>query len=118
MIKATGDIIIVELQYRAKTSGGLFIPTATKSEPQSFGKVISKGPDVKDEGVKDGVMLVFHPRAGQDMLLNDIIYKVIKYAEIYGIIDDKQVTDGLAPMTISGNSDGDSSLMVAANKIR
>jgi len=105
MIKATGDIMIVEVQYRPKTTGGIILPSSITAEPQSFGKVVSVGADVKDENIKEGTMLVFHPRAGQDMVLKNTIYKAVRYNEVYGLVEDPEITDGLFTMTISRNED-------------
>jgi len=81
MIKAIGDKIIVEQMRRVETKGGIIIPDSA-GEPQGYGLVKSIGDEVKN--IKIGDVLVFHPRAGMDMLLYKKILKTLKYEEVYG----------------------------------
>lgn len=90
MIKAIGDKIIVELMRRVATKGGIIIPDSV-GEPQGYGIVISLGEDVEGIQLKD--VLVFHPRAGMDMLLDKRIFKCLKRDEAYGILDEDQRED-------------------------
>ena len=102
MIKAIGDKIIVELMRRVQTKGGIIIPDAV-GEPQGYGLVQSLGEDV--ENLKIGDVLVFHPRAGMDMLLGKKILKTLKYEEVYGILDEDQ-REELVTMEIGAVSEG------------
>lgn len=92
MINAIGDKIIVAVLKREKTSGGIVLPSNTQ-EPQSYGKVISKGEQVYNVEVND--YLIFHNRAGMDIMFDKQILKVVKYDEIYGIIKDENLINQL-----------------------
>ncbi len=85
---AVEDKIVVQLKSKeSKTSSGIIIPeTANSLTPQNTGVVISAGPDVKD--IKKGDSIIFHERAGMDVMLNDIVYKVIAIGEVYAIIEE------------------------------
>lgn len=87
MIKAVSDKIIVEFLKREITSGGIIAPENALVDPQGYGKVLSIGEEVQI--IKEGDFIVFHPRAGMDMVLDTKILKVLKYEEIYGTIEDK-----------------------------
>lgn len=86
---------------RVETKGGIIIPEAA-GEPQGYGLVASLGEDVKN--VKIGDVLVFHPRAGMDMLLDKKLLKTLKYDEVYGILDEDQ-REGLVTMEIGSVSE-------------
>jgi co-chaperonin GroES (HSP10) len=85
---ALKDKIIVELDVtvETKTESGLFIPETSVGQPQRFGRVVSYGDEVT--GVKINDILIFHQKAGQDILINKKIYKVLMFGEVYGIIKD------------------------------
>jgi len=97
MIKAVADKIIVQFMRATKTKGGLILPD-TVTDPQGYGKVLSVGEDVKNVEVDE--FLVFHPRAGMDMLINKQILKVLKYDELYGKLEDQEIKDSLSPLTV------------------
>jgi co-chaperonin GroES (HSP10) len=97
MIKAVADKIIVQFMRATKTKGGLILPD-TVTDPQGYGKVLSVGEDVNN--VEVGEFLVFHPRAGMDMLINKQILKVLKYDELYGKLEDQEIKDSLSPLTV------------------
>lgn len=88
-IEAIKDKIVVELikDIEEKTDGGIIIPETSKKEPQSYGTVVSIGSDVK--GVTEGDTISFHQRAGQDIILNNKLMKVLTDAEVYGIIRER-----------------------------
>ena len=94
MIQAVNDKIIVEVMVRTKTRGGIILP-GTSQDPQGYGRVFSVGEDIKDKVVV-GDYLVFHPRAGMDMNINDKILKVLKYEELYGRITDSEMSGELS----------------------
>lgn len=84
-VEAVKDKIIVEvLSKDEKTDGGLFVPEGSKLEPQFYGEVLSVGSEV--EGISVGDVLVFHERAGMDMVVEKRNLKCIKHDEIYGIL--------------------------------
>lgn len=86
MIKAVSDKIFVSILKREKTAGGIVLPT-TAVDPQSYGKVLSVGEDVKHVSV--GNCLVFHNRGGMDIAINNKLYKILKEDEVYGILTDE-----------------------------
>ena len=95
MIEAIGDKIIVEYLRITKTKAGLIIPDGTH-EPQGYGKVLSIGDEVKN--IKKGIIIVFHTRAGMDMILDSKVHKCLKSEEIYGILKDKELLTRLEPL--------------------
>ena len=100
MIKAVDDKIIVEVMKPSKTSGGLILPS-TSNEPQSYGKVISVGETITT--ISMGQIVVFHPKAGMDLVMDSRLIKVLKYGEIYGILKDDK-TEALLDIVTIGKS--------------
>lgn len=103
MVKAVADKIIVLLMKKNVTKGGIVVPENAMTEPQAYGKVLSVGEDVKS--ISEGETLTFHPGAGMDMVFGTLIYKVLKYEEIYGIIDDKEAIEQLEALDLSRRAD-------------
>ncbi len=97
MIKAINDKIIIEYLKPTKTTSGLIIPDAVQ-EPQGYGKVLSYGEEVKN--LRKGIILVFHARAGMDMILGTKVYKCIKAEEVYGELTDKAILKSLEPLNL------------------
>jgi len=88
-LEAVKDKIIVELDIplESKTESGLFIPETAVNEPQKYGKVVSIGEEVSyRDKLNIGDIISFHGRAGQDIILNRKIFKVLLEGEVYGII--------------------------------
>ena len=87
-----------------KTRGGLILPDNV-SEPQSYGRVLTAG-ELILEGtpIKEGNTLIFHPRAGMDMLMEGRLLKVLKYDELYGILTSDEIKENLTPITVGGES--------------
>lgn len=88
-IEAVKDKIVVELDIplESKTESGLFIPENAVNEPQKYGKVISIGEEVSyRDKLNIGDIISFHGRAGQDIILNRKIFKVLLEGEVYGIV--------------------------------
>jgi co-chaperonin GroES (HSP10) len=98
MIKAVDDKIVVEVMKPGTTKGGLVIPTTTV-EPQSYGKVMSVGENV-GHGIKMGYILVFHAKAGMDMVMSNKIMKVLKYGEVWGVLQEEDLIGRLEGVTI------------------
>ena len=96
MIKAIEDKIIVEFLRTTKTETGLIIPDVAQ-DPQGYGKVLSVGEQVKN--IKVGDTLVFHMRAGMDLILNKKVQKCLKSEEVYGILEDDNLSDRLKPLS-------------------
>jgi len=82
-----------------KTISGLVLPES--SDPQGYGRVLSCG-DLVTEGtnIKEGDLLIFHPRAGMDIVMNKRILKVLKFEELYGILTDEDTIETLEVMKI------------------
>lgn len=88
-IDAVKDKIVVKvIPKEEKSQGGIHIPEGAQTEPQGYGEVISVGEEV--ERVNRGDTLVFHVRAGQDMVFERENYKCLTYNEVYGILKDKK----------------------------
>lgn len=98
MIQAVTDKIVVEVMAATKTKGGLVLPSNARL-PQAYGRVISHGNDV-DSNIKEGVILVFFPQAGMDMVIEDKILKVLKNEEVYGILKNTGIEETLSVLTI------------------
>ena len=106
MIKAVDDKVIVEELKRTKSEGGIIFPE-NAGDPQGYGKVLSLGDDVANKQIKEGDIIVFHPRGGQVILMRKSLFRVLKYDEIYGILDDKEIEESLASMEIKSISEED-----------
>jgi len=98
MIQAVSDKIVVESMRVEKTKGGIIMPDSG-SDPIGYGKVLSVGGDVPNKSLQ-GRILVYHPRAGMDTLMDESLLKVLKYEEVYGILEDKDIEASLAPIVI------------------
>lgn len=94
MIKAIEDKIIVETLRREVTAGGIVMPEGAQ-DPQSYGKVLSIGPDAEESGIKEGDIIVAHVRGGMDSVIGYKLIKVLKLDEVYGILTDKETLDAL-----------------------
>lgn len=87
-----------------KTSSGLLLPNS--SDPQGYGRVITVGElIVEGTNIKEGIILVFHPGAGMDMLMESRILKVLKYEELYGILTNEEVIKTLETLKLGGMSE-------------
>jgi len=88
-IQAINDHVIVEVVVPAENTseGGIFLPGTVEMEPQRYGNVISVGPDISD--IKVGDVIAFAKFGGQDIILNRVVIKVLKKAEIYGVISEE-----------------------------
>ena len=88
-IKAINDIVVAEeiIKREETTAGGLIVPQTVKVEPQKYGKVLSIGEKV--DNIKVGDIIVFHQSAGQAVIMEGMIQRVLKKDEIYGILQDE-----------------------------
>ncbi len=73
------------LKPENKTKGGLIIPDNVDNLPQHYGQVISVGEDIST--IKEGDIIVFHSRAGQIAIFDNVNYKALMYNEIYGVLE-------------------------------
>ena len=111
MIEALGSMIIVKLLRREMTAGGIVLP-GNSADPQGYGEVLSVGPEVPtyadtpEKNLKEGDKIVFHIRAGMDMVMEREILRCLKYDEVYGILTNEDFIGNLSEMTLAGNSEG------------
>jgi co-chaperonin GroES (HSP10) len=84
-IEALNDHVVVELieSVEETSEGGIIIPQSIVNRPQKYGIVISVGPSV-EQSIQEGDLLIFAKHGGQDIILNNIVLKVLKVSEIYG----------------------------------
>lgn len=97
MIKAIGDKVVVRLLKREMSKGGILLPV-NSADPQGYGKVVSIGEEVR--GIDVDNIVVFHVRAGMDMLMEKNVMRTLKRDEIYGILTDEDFAKNLVDMTI------------------
>jgi len=84
-VEAICDKVVVRVVFKQNVrESGIVIPEGVKAEPQNQGIVESVGKDVKYVNVGDTIF--YHPRGGQDFIVDDIVYKVLAESEIYGIL--------------------------------
>jgi hypothetical protein len=75
-------------------------------DPQGYGKVLSLGKDAANKEIKEGDILVFHTRAGMDLIQGKKVLKCLKYEEIYGVLHDDELASRLEPLEFRGKSEG------------
>ena len=84
-IKGVTDKIILRIIKDSMTKGGIHIPDAVKLNPQTTGKVMSKGCETGDE-IKVGDIVICHNHAGMDIVIDGEIMKVVIESEVYAIL--------------------------------
>jgi len=104
MINAVADKVVVEFLRTTKSEGGLVIPDVAQ-DPQGYGKVLSVGELLADTKIKVGCVVVFHMRAGMDLIINKTVQKCLKYEEIFGVLDDKELISRLAPIKFEASNE-------------
>ncbi|MHA1817330.1 MAG: co-chaperone GroES [Candidatus Heimdallarchaeaceae archaeon] len=108
MIEALGTKVVVKLLRRNKTQGGIVLPN-NSADPQGYGEVISVGtaiptfPDAPEKNLEPGEKIVFHIRAGMDLVMENEILRCLNYDEIYGILTNEDFIDNLEEMTLGTN---------------
>ena len=103
MIRAIDDKVIVEDLKRTQSEGGIIFPE-NAGDPQAYGEILSIGDDVANKALKVGDIIVFHVRAGQAMVLKKRLLRVVKYDEVYGILEDDEIKESLAALEIKAIS--------------
>lgn len=86
-IQAVKDKVAVELLNHVEdtTEGGIVIPqTVSQNSSYRFGKVISIGNEVSE--ISSGDIIAFAKFGGQDIIMNNVIIKILCLGEIYGVI--------------------------------
>jgi len=84
VIDAVSDKVICKPVKDNVSEGGIVIPDGAQQDPQDYATVLSVGGDVTS--CKPGQTIVFHQQAGQTMLHDRQLLRVVKEEEIYGII--------------------------------
>jgi len=102
MIKAVNDKVVVEELKRTKSEGGIIIPDSSV-DPQGYGEVLSFGDDVKK--LKKGDIIVFHNHGGQASLIGKKLLRILKYEEIYGILEHEETKKSLVHLEIGAVSE-------------
>jgi len=92
-LRAVMDKIIVKLLVVTEktTEAGIVLTgdSVKNQEPQACGVVISKGDDVSFK-VEVGDAILFHQRAGMDMILDGVVYKTLKDEEVYCVLENDE----------------------------
>jgi len=85
-VQAVEDKVVVELMTLKDnvTAGGIIIPDTVEKDPQKYGKVVSVGEKVS--GINVGDILLFAKFGGQDIIIENKIFRVLGLPEIYGIL--------------------------------
>lgn len=84
---AIDDKIIATLfKTVTKQRGQIILIDNEAKQPQVFGDVLSVGENTGDINVGD--MILAHPMAGQDVIVDGQHYKIFKYSEVYCTIED------------------------------
>jgi chaperonin GroES len=94
-VRPLGDKILVELlEAESKTKGGIILPDTAKEE-KAEGKVTAVGAGKMLESgkmqpleVKKGDRVIFGKYAGDEILINDKKFKILKESEILAIFED------------------------------
>jgi co-chaperonin GroES (HSP10) len=92
------DKIIVKVLITKEkvTEGGIVLTdeVAKNQEPQVAGIVVSVGKTI-GFNLEVGDIILFHNRAGMDIIIDKVIYKVLKDQEVYGILRDDNYKENL-----------------------
>jgi len=86
-------VLVVGIEEKEKTTGGIIIPDTAKEKPQE-GKVVAVGPGKWDENgkripleVKKGDRILFGKYAGNEIKINGVEHLIIREDDILGIIE-------------------------------
>jgi chaperonin GroES len=86
-------VLVVRIEEKEKTSGGIIIPDTAKEKPQE-GKVIAVGPGKWDDDgkripldVKKGDRVLFGKYAGNEITIEGIEHLIMKEDDILGITE-------------------------------
>ena len=85
--------LVVRIEEKEKTTGGIIIPDTAKEKPQE-GKVVAAGPGKWDENgkrippqVKKGDRILFGKYAGNEIKIDGVEYLIMREDDILGIIE-------------------------------
>ena len=93
-IRPLGDrVLVVGIEEKEKTAGGIIIPDTAKEKPQE-GKVVAVGPGKWDEkgkriplGVKKNDRVLFGKYAGDEIKIDGIEHLIMREDDILGIME-------------------------------
>ena len=91
-IKPLSDrVLVVRVEEKKKTAGGIIIPDTAKEKPQE-GKIAAVGPGKWDENgkripldVKKGDHILFGKYAGNEIKIEGVEYLIMREDDILGI---------------------------------
>jgi chaperonin GroES len=85
-------VLVVRIEEKEKTSGGIIIPDTAKEKPQE-GKVIAVGPGKCDENgkripleVKKGDRVLFGKYSGNEITIDEVEHLIMREDDILGIL--------------------------------
>jgi chaperonin GroES len=85
-------VLVVGIEEKEKTTGGIIIPDTAKEKPQE-GKVVAVGPGKYDEdgkrippAVKKNDRIVFGKYAGDEIKIDGVEHLIMREDDIIGII--------------------------------
>ncbi len=85
-------VLVVRIEEKEKTSGGIIIPDTAKEKPQE-GKVVAVGPGKWDENgkriplqVKKGDRVLFGKYTGNEIKIDEVEHVIMREDDILGVI--------------------------------
>jgi len=86
-------VLVVRIEEKEKTTGGIIIPDTAKEKPQE-GKVVAVGPGKRDENgkqipleVKKADRVLFGKYAGNEIKVDGVEHLIMSEDDILGIIE-------------------------------
>lgn len=86
-------VLVVGIEEKEKTSGGIIIPDTAKEKPQE-GKVVAVGPGKWDENgkriplqVKKGDRVLFGKYTGNEIKIDEVEHLIMREDDILGVIE-------------------------------
>ena len=86
-------VLVVGIEEKGKTTGGIIIPDTAKEKPQE-GKVVAVGPGKWDENgkrvppeVKKNDRVLFGKYAGNEIMIDGVEHLIMREDDILGIIE-------------------------------
>jgi len=86
-------VLVVRIEEKEKTTGGIIIPDTAKEKPQK-GKVVAVGPGKWDQngkriplGVKKDDRVLFGKYAGNEIKIDGVEHLIMREDDILGIIE-------------------------------
>jgi chaperonin GroES len=87
-------VLVVGIEEKEKTTGGIFIPDMAKEKPQE-GKIVAAGPGKWDENgkripleVKKGDRILFGKYAGNDIKIDGVEHLIMREDDILDILEE------------------------------